>query len=195
MKSLIIIISLLLFVSADGQFVFNTDDSQRGLISKKDWIKFNSKINYKNEEIGYKSLAWSDFRGPVIKQNVTAETVSQIQMNSRCENGKCSFVVRCVFLPEESFTTTADEVVLRHENLHFSLTYVFSKKIEKALISYQGCPESKKAKVMHIYESWCDSLEEVQKIYDKETQNSMNKIMQDFWEKRTSSELATYGIF
>lgn len=134
-------------------------------------------------EIEYRTLQWSDFRGPITK-SVAAETVTELVLNWEETNGKYTFKVTAYFLPDSSFTTTDRQEILEHENLHFSIAALKAYQCNQALSKCNNLKQAYK-----IYNRHVDSLEKLQQLYDRETAHSINRPIQLLWEKHISNDL------
>lgn len=140
------------------------------------------------KEIGYRTLIWSDFKGPVTSSSA-AVTTTQLQFDWEETDGKYIFKVTAWFLPYESFSVTTIPEVLFHENLHFAITRLKALQCMRALQPYQGCNGTKRKKAEAIYAHYVYSLNQLQQLYDRETNHSLNLVVQGLWEKNIKSQI------
>jgi len=146
-------------------------------------INIVSELKVPSYQISYRSLNWSDFKGPITK-SVAAETTTQLQLDWEETDGKYTFKVTAWFLPYESFTCTDRQEILDHENLHFSISALKAYQCNKAL---SKCNNLKEA--YRIYNRCVDSLEKLQELYDRETKHSQNPTIQKLWEHNILMDL------
>ena len=89
-----------------------------------------------NDEIVWscKKLKWSDFAGDIPEAiGITiAETQCRIRItDSRWVDGVPKFQVKCFFVKSESWTVVDDSMTLNHEQLHFDIYELFTRKLRK----------------------------------------------------------------
>jgi hypothetical protein len=139
------------------------------------------------KEIGYRKLNWRDFKGKPDSRGV-ALSYTQINFEANFSDGKYYFVVYSQFLPYKSFTTTAKEKILRHEQLHFDITELMVRKMRRLLVGVNDQKESN-----NIYTQVIKEWGEMQRQYDWETNNSINQEQQAKWEIKISNSLNNYN--
>jgi len=139
------------------------------------------------KEIGYRKLNWGDFKGKPDSRGV-ALSYTQINFETNYGDGKYSFVVYSQFLPYKSFTTTAKEKILKHEQLHFDITELMVRKMRRLLVGVNDQKESNA-----IYAQTIKEWEETQRQYDRETNNSINQEQQAKWEMEISNSLNKFN--
>src|SRR5438128_520567 len=85
-------------------------------------------------------LSWADFLGkPENEPIIGARTFTSIRYKLLDYDTSCRVLVRCVFLPRESWTRTqhATEYGLKHEQLHFDISELFARKLRQAYCNYK----------------------------------------------------------
>lgn len=155
--------------------------------NKSNYIKQDS------DEILWSSkrkLIWDDFMAiPDTNQtNLAALTSAKIQITENCvENGIPKYLLQCYFVKSQSWTKVNDKLTLLHEQLHFDIGELFTRKIRKAFDSLN----SKKIKDYLIYENlyftYGKKNESYQKLYDSDV--NFNDINQLKWEKKIDADL------
>lgn len=133
--------------------------------------------------ISYRKLSWSDFKGKPDNRGA-ALSHTQINFEANYGDGKYSFVVYSSFLPDKSFTTTSKENILRHEQLHFDITELMVRKLRGLLVSVNDGKEAN-----NLYDQTIKEWSEMQKRYDRETNNSINQGEQTKWEMEIDRQL------
>ena len=119
-----------------------------------------------------RKLTWQDFKG----KNTTgfdtrkAETTTQIiTLNTYYdENEVPVYEIGCFFLPFKSWTITSETFALEHEQLHFDIGELYTRKIRKKFDSLHSVKE----KDFEIYRVIFDSLnikcQKYNTLYDSE---------------------------
>ncbi|MFS4467646.1 DUF922 domain-containing protein [Maribacter sp. 2210JD10-5] len=141
-------------------------------------------------------LRWEDFKGNVpLGSSAAATTASGIsyQFSTYYENDelKLDYEVNSFFYPTKSWykPQISNEIILAHEQLHFDITEVFTRKMRKELAQKQFTKNVKK-EVRTIYKRILKELNDYQNDYDKETDFSRNIEKQDAWVKKIKKILA-----
>lgn len=132
----------------------------------------------KTATIPYRQLNWSDFKGKPYGE-YAALTASQILYTSDYYDGKRHFTVYSQFLPQESFTTTTKERILKHEQLHFDITELIVRKLN---VQLKNVYTEKQA--LELYYQFVKEWGDLERQYDLETNNSINIGEQQRWEDK-----------
>jgi len=139
-------------------------------------------------------LSWSDFQGKPTNEESAATTASGITYRFSTttwgDEVELDFIVTTHFYPEKSWyrPNLCDAVILNHEQLHFDIAEVFSRKMRKRL-SATKFTKNVKAEVAKIYEEINMALYAFQNRYDNETNFSRNREKQLLWNKKISALL------
>lgn len=116
MKLIIGITFLLTVAIGRGQTVINND----------------SLLTWKSE----RKLVWTDFKGKP-KENrgiVSAETYCEVKVVKSWDDGYIpKFNIVCVFKKYDSWHVVDDDYTLKHEQLHFDMWELFTRKIRKEI--------------------------------------------------------------
>lgn len=137
-----------------------------------------------------KKLVWEDFKGvPNIDSAFAAITFSGMSYNFSAEVVnevvKVSYKVKCYFVPSKSWCKKAflnDLELLKHEQLHFDITELYTRKFRKEL-SKMVFTKNVNSDIRALYTSINEEKIAFQKQYDIETDHSSNKNVQKSWEK------------
>ena len=137
-----------------------------------------------------RKLTWNDFKG-VSRGNrggIMAETAGEIVTEkSYWLDGVPKFEIHCYFLKNKSWTITSDSLTLEHEQIHFDIYEVYTRKIRKAFDSLNsiGIIDFK------IYENSFNSLllqnEHCNERYDNEVR--FDRVEQRKWIDSIGMEL------
>jgi hypothetical protein len=139
-------------------------------------------------------LAYGDFKGAIPEETSWAAlTSSYVYFTYGTTNGKLSsYKVYAAFRKNESWMKVKNAAVLSHEQLHFNLTEIYTRKLYQQLGDLQkesvNVPEKAKSLFQRI-NATCDS---VQKQYDSQTAHGTLEDEQAEWKKKTDSLLKLY---
>jgi len=138
-------------------------------------------------------LTWKDFQGkPNRATHFHALTDSGIGYSSKFENNVYSCEVRCYFDKKGSWykKDKASDHLLQHEQLHFDLAELYTRKIRKAFATTTVSLRSNSNKLGKIYTKITKEHKKRQMKYDSETDHSKNKEAQARWVKTVAKEIA-----
>lgn len=140
------------------------------------------------------AIVWGDFMGPIPKNHKeSAQTVTTIELTTTENDGAYTFSVSLEFDKSSSWTTTDDLKILRHETGHWDISWLAQRRIERALLPYQGTRHPREAE--KVYDKMIREWGLRERRYDLETNHSRDVSAQKRWEKIIERELATCGIF
>jgi len=147
-----------------------------------------------------RKLTWDDFKGEpdvINNPNTLALTKSGFGYESGINFFKEGQIfVHSVFNTRESWVVLKgrNDYVLRHEQIHFDITEIYTRKLRKELIDAKVTNENvERAKV--IFDKVYNELSERQKRYDNETKYGDKKETQEHWEAIVEIELAKYDLY
>ena len=159
---------------------------------------FNKQENpYKEKDI----IAWSDvdkltwdfFKGKPHVSKQEAITCSTIYCKyDDLDKSKLMMNIRACFIKKEAWKKekTPSDYLLNHEQKHFDITEIFTRKLRKILSDTVFKNESiAKKEIPKIIRNNNKIFNAFQELYDKETNHSINKEQQDFWDKKILDEL------
>lgn len=142
-------------------------------------------------------LKWDDFKGkPDYSQKAGAVTVWATNYTYNWENGDSTYIV--TFNIENDFDVMGSWVLsdartadlLRHEQLHFDINELFTRKMAAAFKSaiYTANIKAEIEKIHQKYKAESDAMEAK---YDVETGHSKNRDKQLQWERYIKLQLLT----
>jgi len=162
----------------------------------KDPKIYEAKINWSVD----RKLSWDDFKGvpdTLNYPNTLALTNSGFGYESGVNMFKAGKVfIQSVFDTNKSWVVLEgrNDYVLRHEQIHFDITEIYSRKLRKELadanINSKNAANSKP-----IFERIFREMELRQKRYDQETKRGKKKETQEHWEAIFELELAKYEFY
>ena len=137
-------------------------------------------------------LTWSDFKGPVDGETeMLAMTKSKLKYSWQCDDNGFSFTVLARFDRGKSWKKSGEvsDRILAHEQLHFDITDLYARKMrqfaEKLENPCKLTVEEMKEKLMVLQIEWDDR----QKQYDRETDHSLKRDVQEKWADMVAYEL------
>lgn len=136
-------------------------------------------------------LTWDDFKGAPESGNPHhALTAANLAVDAKCSSNSFVYDVKCVFLPEESWSKNKrSEALLRHEQLHFDLTEVHARQLRKHLKELgSSCGNLKgnlTATVNQAFKEW----KAEQNLFDKSCNHGLNKTEEAAWAENIRERL------
>ncbi|MFD2512638.1 DUF922 domain-containing protein [Pontibacter locisalis] len=137
-------------------------------------------------------LTWEDFKGrPDETNGHHALTAANLAVDARCSSNKVSYDVKCVFLPQQSWSRNKkSEKLLKHEQLHFDLTEVHARQLRKKLnslgASCTNLQENLNVAVKNAFKEW----KEEQALFDKDSSHGLNRNEEEVWAAHISKRLS-----
>ncbi len=142
-------------------------------------------------------LTWDDFKGnPVTSNTHHALTAANLAVDAGCANGKITFDVKCVFLPEESWSKNKNSVaLLKHEQLHFDLTEVHARQLRKNLRALDSNCNNLKQNLTTVVSAAFKEWKAEQNKFDEDSNHGLNKEQATIWESNISQRLTDLQAF
>jgi hypothetical protein len=147
-----------------------------------------------------RKLTWSDFKGEpdlVNFPDALALTNSGFGYESGINMFKEGKVfVQSVFNTQQSWFLPEgkNDYVLRHEQIHFDITEIYSRKLRKEL-SDAKITSDNITRAKPIFDRIFNELQKRQDQYDSETQRGNEKETQENWEAIVKIELEKYNFY
>jgi len=145
------------------------------------------------------SLSWKDFRGKRKKNDSFASAYSYLEiylLRSYRNDEIFNNIVVSTFNRYKSFTLHYNENLLEHEQIHFNILEIFTRKIRKSFDAISKNKNHKTYDYNTIFYKYQDSLRNYQDKYDYETSFSRNKKKQKIWKlvvKKKLNELEDFS--
>lgn len=138
-------------------------------------------------------ISWDDFQGlPDSTSVFSANTSVIVDYSHKTSESKIEYSIYCYFLKKSSWTKkTTSEKLLVHEQLHFDIAELITRKIRRAFTLYQ----SKNLKETQIFidktnkDFYLEELPIFNKKYDTETNHGLIADKQKEWEQKIAAEL------
>ncbi|SNC60095.1 protein of unknown function [Hymenobacter gelipurpurascens] len=143
-------------------------------------------------------LTWEDFKARPNTDRLAALTSSTIDAKVGCIDYQFSAQVRAIFVPTESWVrnpATASPNLLRHEQLHFDITELHTRKLRQKLSLV-------KLDCLHLQPAFNNitklaflEWQREEAKYDVDTNHGLNIPRQQFWEEQTKQKLQQFEAF
>lgn len=141
-------------------------------------------------------LTWADFKAiPDPKSDAVALTASGITFGYSVKTSgerivDFSTMVEAHFYPNKSWylKEKGSTYILGHEQLHFDITELYARKFREQITKLQ-VNQNVREQMNRLHASINEAVNETQKLYDVQTNHSMNKAMQKEWETTIQNEL------
>lgn len=148
------------------------------------------------------ALQWPDFKGePRINGDAVAVTASGITFGyttTRYDNGRIDyeFDIKAQFYPNRSYylKERVTQITLDHERLHFDIAELHARKFRK-VVAQTRFSRNIDNEVEVIYNRINRDLREMQQLYDKETNHSINIEKQKAWQDYVARQLSSFGEY
>jgi len=144
-------------------------------------------------------ISWNDFLGKrlISKDNVAAKSFLELYyIPGYHKNGYYSYTIIPVFNKYKSSVLDRNIKLLEHEQIHFDILEIFSRKIRKQFEILKNFNESEYTHYK-IFNNYLDSLKNYQERYDLDTDHSLVEKKQEFWKKIVAiklKELDSYSV-
>ncbi len=140
-----------------------------------------------------KRLTWNDYLAkPSSASDAAAITSTALGLEYHIRNNTLTYKIICRFSKTRSWGKYKTDYILQHEQGHFDITEIFTRKLEKTIKEYNFNSQRFKKDLDKIYKKIMDEKEEFQNQYDVETDYSRNKEKQAEWLKKIEKELLKY---
>jgi hypothetical protein len=143
-----------------------------------------------------RALTWADFKGaPVEAAPNAAMTSTSILIDFNFNNEELKYHLNCVFYPEKSWTKVSSDLILGHEQGHFDISELFTRKLHKALAGYHFQQKTADKDITTIYKRIAKEQSAYQALYDTQTNYSRNTPEQANWQLTIAAALKEFDAF
>lgn len=149
-------------------------------------------INWRSRRV----LTWADFKAkPVETAPNAAMTSTSILIDFGYDNAAMHYHLSCVFYPEKSWSKVSSARILGHEQGHFDVSQLFTRKMHKALSNYTFSRATADRDIKAIYQKVATEQSKYQALYDQQTNYSRDATEQAAWEIKIKQELSDLVAF
>ncbi|MBG9378258.1 DUF922 domain-containing protein [Panacibacter sp. DH6] len=145
---------------------------------------------------GYK-LSWKDFKAkPDMQSSYAAITDCTVTYSFGYSNNLLNYQVFSFFNKNKSWSkSTNDTALLLHEQGHFDINEIFTRKLKKAFNAYKLNEATVSEDLRAIFNKIWQEKIAFDMLYDQETDHSKNKTQQAGWNKKIADELSRLSAF
>ncbi|MBP7556802.1 MAG: hypothetical protein KA821_11080 [Chitinophagaceae bacterium] len=135
-------------------------------------------------------LKWEDFQGTP-DSSLDYKAISSPAIKYYLSNTDSNFTITifCFFKKTKSWVSIKDSTLLEHEQGHFDIAEVFTRKFRKRIKEYKFNHRTVSLDIEKIFKEIIEERAHFDLLYDKETNYSRNKIKQHYWNKRIKEYL------
>ncbi len=136
-------------------------------------------------------LKWTDFKGrPERSQPYEAISFCSIESKVSQLNNEAEFEMIAKFDKTKSWTKTDTSAhILNHEQRHFDITEIYTRKIRKAISDKPLTMNDYYEQFKEIHTKYLREVDSCQNSYDLETNHSKNKLQQKLWDRKIEMQL------
>ncbi|MES1214826.1 MAG: DUF922 domain-containing protein [Bacteroidota bacterium] len=143
-----------------------------------------------------RKLKWQDYLAePDSRSDAAASTSTQIGFEYHIRDNNLTYAITCRFSKAKSWGRYKNDYILSHEQGHFDIAEIFTRKFAKAMKEYTFNKETYKNDLRNIYSAAMKDKERFQQQYDSETDYSRIKEKQVEWLKKIEKMLDEYKAF
>lgn len=146
------------------------------------------------------NLTNKDFKGrPDKSGNWTAMTYSGIKLRQSFRSNGNRQVLKIELYPymdqaKSWLTPDADNpYTLSHEQLHFDITILVAKQLAVALQQASFTSKNYDREIHNIHQEYLKKLNDLQELYDEETQNGQRTSVQRAWKNKIAQALLEFS--
>jgi hypothetical protein len=143
------------------------------------------------------TLAWSDFKGEV-DANLQLSALSSINILPKGEwsANLPDIKVTCFFDTKKSWTRdTSSYKLLLHEQLHFDIGELYTRKIRKKISELRKCGIKEIGVYNQEIQTLLSKYQLCQNEYDKETKHGILEEQQKIWDLKIANELLELQMY
>ncbi|HTN47507.1 MAG TPA: DUF922 domain-containing protein [Flavipsychrobacter sp.] len=154
-------------------------------------------------EVSYAAplLSWDDFKGrPDENTPWTAVTYSGIKLRceSKLNSGTLHLQIKLFPYMDRSRSwykaSGHNNYTLSHEQRHFDITILVTRQLAEALQQATYSYKTYNKQIDAIHDAYLRKLNEMQDLYDKETDHGMKRSAQRAWDRDIAQKLAQYAV-
>lgn len=141
-------------------------------------------------------LKWSDFKAKVdTTKKHGAISNTGIYFKASYTNGQLTYKVYGYFNRKRSWVRIHSQAGLQHEQGHFDIAEIYARKLKEALKNFKINPSTVNKDLQALYDKISNEKSKRNSLYDKETDFSRDKKMQELWNLNIQQELKDLGDF
>jgi hypothetical protein len=127
-------------------------------------------------------LTWDDFQSaPNRGSDAVASTSTSLGLAYQVKDRALTFEITCKFSKTKSWGSLKTDYILAHEQGHFNITEIYARKLYQELSLYKLNPRTYQQDLNRIYQKIVKEKENMQNLYDGQSDHSRNKKVQANW--------------
>jgi hypothetical protein len=143
-----------------------------------------------------KKLEWKDFKGqPNLQIRDAAISSAGISiLGGKSQGDTLALTITANFNPQKSWVKEGAQTdyLLNHEQTHFNIYELYSRKLKKSLTETKISKQTYKADLDALVAAAKKEAENIQNLYDNETTHSLVVEKQKEWDLKITQELASF---
>lgn len=141
-------------------------------------------------------LTWDDFKGkPDEKSVYKAKTESSLDIQISAQGQEATITMVTSFDMTKSWVKEKRDVLLQHEQTHFDIAELWSRKFKQRLKGKTFPAKSFQGVLSTMHQDIQKEGRAMQKQYDAETEHSINEKAQEKWTKKINADLKSLSEF
>lgn len=144
-----------------------------------------------------KKLNWNHFQAtsdPSSAYHALSSTGISLSATSKIfrDDIEVDFKIYCFFNPQESWVKSGKHspALLAHEQLHFDIAEVFTRKLRKQLNNIRFHHRDYQQQIDETFEALLDEMDDIHTRYDRETEHGINATSQAKWNHMVQKKLS-----
>lgn len=143
-------------------------------------------------------LTWADFKGPIKKSNkmqaAMIATGISMELESNETNDSLLVSVKAYAYKRDSWKdkSATSDYLLNHEQMHFNITELYARMLRKEISNLNLFGKKLTSEINKQYKIIMKKLVIRQKLYDSETNHSIDKEQQERWNQMINEALIKY---
>ena len=136
-----------------------------------------------------RKLSWEDFKADTPSETADAAlTTTYVGFSYSKTGSRINYNIECKFQKSRSWGRVKTDYILKHEQGHFDIAEIFSRKLNKEIKEYLAKSRNHEG-LNPIYSKLMSEKREMQEEYDSETNHSINKSKQAEWNEKIEEML------
>lgn len=143
-----------------------------------------------------RKLTWNDFKGkPDAASPFKAKTESSLDIQISTKGEVATITMVTSFDMSKSWVKDKRDVLLQHEQTHFDIAELWSRKFKQRLQGRTFPLKSFQSTLSRMHGEIQKEGRAMQAQYDKETEHSINEEAQEKWTKKIDADLKSLSEF
>lgn len=141
-------------------------------------------------------LKWEDFKGkPDNTSQFGAVSYPGVKYTLSANDDTFYVNVFCFFIKSKSWVRIISTTGLTHEQGHFDIAELFARRLRKAFAGYNFNYPTVGKDIDNLFLTYKLERTNLDNLYDKETDFSRNRKMQQYWNEKIAQELKELDQF